>query len=54
MKVVFRFIWYDIWIGIYIDRKNGRVYFCPLPCLCFCFYDGSGERDDYANTILHG
>jgi hypothetical protein len=28
-----RFAWYDIWTGIYIDRKNKMVHVCPLPTL---------------------
>ncbi len=27
------FAWYDIWIGIYIDTKNKKVYICPLPMI---------------------
>ena len=30
-----RFIWYDLWVGIYIDIKNKKVYICPLPTLVF-------------------
>ena len=25
--------WYDIWVGVYIDRKNKTVYVCLLPCV---------------------
>ena len=34
------FAWYDIWIGVYIDRKQRRVYFFPIPCVGFVFYWG--------------
>lgn len=27
------FAWYDMWIGVYIDRKGKRVYILPLPCV---------------------
>jgi len=25
------FKWFDIWIGVYIDRANKTVYICPIP-----------------------
>lgn len=25
------FRWYDLWVGVYIDRDNGACYVCPLP-----------------------
>ena len=36
MKVFFqnvkiKFKWFDIWIGIFIDTKNRKIYICPLP-----------------------
>jgi hypothetical protein len=27
------FRWYDLWIGVYIDRPNQTIYICPLPTL---------------------
>jgi hypothetical protein len=27
-----KFAWYDLWIGIYVDRKRRRTYVCTLPC----------------------
>jgi hypothetical protein len=33
MKITISFAWYDIWVGVYIDRKNRAVYICPLPML---------------------
>jgi hypothetical protein len=35
------FIWYDLWIGVYIDRKKKIVYVNPLPCVVWkCEYYG--------------
>lgn len=31
------FAWYDLWVGVYVDRKNKRIYVCPLPCLVLMF-----------------
>ncbi len=27
------FAWYDLWVGVFIDRANRRLYVFPLPCL---------------------
>ena len=32
--------WYDLWIGVYIDREKRIVYVLPLPCIGFRFYWG--------------
>lgn len=29
------FIWYDIWVGVFIDRPKRTVYIAPLPCIVF-------------------
>jgi len=29
------FAWYDLWIGVYIDREHRRIYIFPMPCLGF-------------------
>lgn len=31
MSVRFLFAWYDMWIGMYWDRQNRRLYVLPLP-----------------------
>jgi len=34
IKKITAFIaWYDIWIGIFIDKKKRCVYFCPFFCV---------------------
>jgi hypothetical protein len=30
------FAWYDLWIGVYVDRARRRVYVLPLPCIGLC------------------
>jgi hypothetical protein len=32
MKAKFIFAWYDLWIGIFIDKSKRRVYIFPVPC----------------------
>lgn len=27
------FRWYDMWVGVYVDRENRVLYVCPLPCI---------------------
>lgn len=27
------FAWYDLWVGVFVDRAKRRVYIFPLPCL---------------------
>lgn len=24
--------WFDLWCGVFVDRKKRIVYICPLPC----------------------
>jgi hypothetical protein len=33
MRIRVIFAWYDLWIGVFIDRPKHRVYVFPLPCL---------------------
>lgn len=34
-KISFAFLWYDLWVGLFIDTKKRMIYFCPLPCCVF-------------------
>lgn len=29
--VELKFIWYDMWVGAFIDTKTGTWYVCPFP-----------------------
>jgi len=31
MKISFKFLWYDFWVGVYFDRISKALYICPLP-----------------------
>lgn len=33
MKVKVIFAWYDIWIGIFIDKTKKKVYIFPIPMI---------------------
>jgi hypothetical protein len=33
VKVHFIFAWYDLWVGIFIDRAKRKVYIFPFPTL---------------------
>ena len=33
MRVRPIFAWYDIWVGVFVDRKKRRVYVFPAPVL---------------------
>lgn len=30
-----KFIWFDIWVGLYYDEKNKVLYYNPFPCIVF-------------------
>lgn len=32
MKVSVFFAWYDMWIGLFVDRQKRIIYICPIPC----------------------
>jgi 8-oxo-dGTP diphosphatase len=31
MKIKFKFLWYDFWVGLYYDRNAKTLYICPIP-----------------------
>lgn len=35
MKITPVFIWYDLWIGVYINRAKRRIYVMVFPTLGF-------------------
>ena len=36
----FLFAWYDLWIGVFIDKNKKLIYFFPVPMLGFRFKYG--------------
>jgi hypothetical protein len=32
IRISFLFAWFDLWIGLYFDKKNHILYICPIPC----------------------
>lgn len=37
MKVSVNWRWYDLWVGLFIDKRHlplvKKYYICPFPCL---------------------
>lgn len=33
VRVSLDFLWYDLWVGAFWDRKSKTLYVCPLPCV---------------------
>jgi len=32
-KISLKFAWYDLWIGLFYDKKKRIIYICPLPTI---------------------
>jgi hypothetical protein len=37
LKFKFFIATFDLWVGVYHDRKKKIWYVCPFPCLVFSF-----------------
>lgn len=43
------FAWFDLWVGVFIDRPKRQVYIFPLPCIGFVISlvpIGDGHHDE--------
>jgi hypothetical protein len=38
--------WYDLWVGLFVDRAHRRLYIFPVPCLGLVIQFGEGKRND--------
>jgi len=34
------FLYFDLWVGVYLNRTAKTIYLCPIPCLVFRLYYG--------------
>lgn len=53
MKVSIGFRWFDLWVGVYIDRHNNAVYVCPLPTVVIKFQLGEPKPLYIENSLLY-
>jgi len=37
MEISLHFLWFDAWVGFFLDTKKRTLYFCPLPCVVLKF-----------------
>jgi hypothetical protein len=44
MKIAPIVAWFDLWVGVYWDRRARRLYVLPLPCVGFVVE--FGDRSD--------
>ena len=35
--------WYDLWIGVYWDRHQRKLYILPIPCLGIAIQFDDGD-----------
>jgi hypothetical protein len=43
-KFKFFFAWYDMWIGVFVDKKKKFIYFCPFFCVVLRFKYGVKKK----------
>ncbi|MAZ56194.1 hypothetical protein CL653_00170 [bacterium] len=32
-RICLSFAWYDLWLGVFVDKQNHKLYICPLPTI---------------------
>lgn len=35
MRIRPLFKWFDMWVGIFVDTRQRRIYILPIPCFGF-------------------
>lgn len=50
-KVFFK--WYDFWVGLYYDRRDRRLFFCPLPMVGVVFDFGPRKKISRAQQRIN-
>lgn len=40
------FAWYDLWVGVFVDRPKRRIYVFPFPCLGVVAEWASGDPQE--------
>lgn len=51
LRVRLIFAWYDLWIGVFIDRPKQRVFIFPMPCVGLVIERAVRERDGLEMAI---
>jgi hypothetical protein len=47
------FAWYDLWVGVFVDRPKQRVYVFPVPCIGLVISWGGGvTRGSLLDRVL--
>ncbi len=36
-RISLNFVWFDMWIGFFVNTDKKKIYFCLLPCIVFSF-----------------
>jgi len=44
------FAWFDLWVGIFIDRPKRRIYVFPLPCIGIVIERGPADPTPETDT----
>ena len=51
MKPVFA--WYDIWVGVFVDKAKKRIYVFPVPCFGLMLQWKGDTRTHYYDIARH-